>query len=205
MVEQFDEMIDAIAFVGDTLSPFFLEDPKTGGAQASFSAFASLDADAAAREWPFAETASSAPALREMVEGLAEGVTDDLVWEYRALFVGPGHLVAPPWGSVYTDRECVVFGEATLALRAWMREHGVARATDEKTPRITSGSCWLSCPTFVARSPRRSMTTCTTIFSRGRRIIWRNLPLPPAIPSTAALLSSRAPRFSASRISAGFP
>ena len=27
-----------------------------------------------------------------------------------------------------------MFGETTLALRAWMREHGVARATDEKTP-----------------------------------------------------------------------
>ena len=65
--EQFDEILDAIAFGGDTLAPFFLEDPKTGGAQASFSAFASLDADAAAREWPFAETASSAHALREMV------------------------------------------------------------------------------------------------------------------------------------------
>ena len=42
MAEQFDEMLDAIAFVGDTLAPFFLEDPKTGGAQASFSAFASV-------------------------------------------------------------------------------------------------------------------------------------------------------------------
>ena len=27
-----------------------------------------------------------------------------------------------------------MFGETTLALRAWMREHGVARATDDKTP-----------------------------------------------------------------------
>ena len=57
MAEQIDEMLDAIAFVGDTLVPFFLEDSKTGGAQASFSAFAALDADEAAREWPFAETA----------------------------------------------------------------------------------------------------------------------------------------------------
>ena len=39
MAEQFDEMLDAIAFVGDALAPFFLEDPKTGGAQASFSGF----------------------------------------------------------------------------------------------------------------------------------------------------------------------
>lgn len=35
---------------------------------------------------------------------------------------------------MYTDRECVVFGEATLALRAWMRRIGVARTTDERTP-----------------------------------------------------------------------
>lgn len=56
------------------------------------------------------------------------------MWEYRRLFVGPGHLPAPPWGSVYTDRECVIFGEATFALRAWMRACGIERATDERTP-----------------------------------------------------------------------
>ena len=56
------------------------------------------------------------------------------MWEYRRLFVGPGHLPAPPWGSVYTDHECVIFGEATLALRAWMRACGIERTTDERTP-----------------------------------------------------------------------
>ncbi|WP_417143225.1 Tat proofreading chaperone DmsD [Raoultibacter massiliensis] len=52
----------------------------------------------------------------------------------RRLFVGPAKKPAPPWGSVYTDRECVVFGESTLALRRWMRENGIERTTDEKTP-----------------------------------------------------------------------
>ena len=134
MAEKNDEMIEAIAFAGDVLSPFFLEDPKTGSAQESFDAMASLDAKVAAREWPFAEPACAAGAFGDMVSGLADGATDDLAWEYRRLFVGPGHLPVPPWGSVYTDRECVVFGEATLRLRAWMREHGVARSSDEKTP-----------------------------------------------------------------------
>ena len=54
--------------------------------------------------------------------------------EYRRLFVGPAPKPAPPWGSVYTDRECVVFGESTLALRAWMRAQGIARLVDDKTP-----------------------------------------------------------------------
>lgn len=127
-------MIEAVAFTGDTLAPFFLEDPKTGGAQASFAAMAALDAQAAAREWPFADPACAKGALADMVSGLACGITDDLTWEYRRLFVGPGHLPVPPWGSVYTDRECVVFGAATLELRAWMRERGIARATGDKTP-----------------------------------------------------------------------
>ena len=70
-----------------------------------------------------------------MVEGLAAGAdNDDLVWEYRRPFVGPGRFPAPPWGSVYTARECVIFGESTLALRAWMRRAGINRTTDERTP-----------------------------------------------------------------------
>ena len=67
-------------------------------------------------------------------ENGAFAADDDLTWEYRRLFIGPGAKPAPPWGSVYTDRECVVFGATTLELRAWMREHGVARTADEKTP-----------------------------------------------------------------------
>lgn len=134
MSEHNDEMVDAVAFVGDTLAPFFLEDPEKGAAGESFAAMASIDAQAAAGEWPFAEHAQALTAFKDMSSGLAFGITDALTWEYRRLFVGPGHLPVPPWGSVYTDRECVVFGETTLALRAWMREHGIACASDEKTP-----------------------------------------------------------------------
>ena len=91
--------------------------------------------DAAAAEWPFAGEAEARACLALMKEGLAHGIEDDdLVWEYRRLFVGPAPKPAPPWGSVYTDRECVVFGESTLALRAWMRAQGIARLVDDKTP-----------------------------------------------------------------------
>ena len=48
--------------------------------------------------------------------------------------MGPGRLPAPPWGSVYTDHDCVIFGESTLALRAWMRARGIQRLGDERTP-----------------------------------------------------------------------
>lgn len=136
--------LEGVAFLGNTLAPFFLQDPRTGDAGAEFAAVAALDAQAAGAEWPFAGEAQAVSCLSMMVEGLAssraagEGgafaADDDLMWEYRRLFIGPGAKPAPPWGSVYTDRECVVFGGTTLELRAWMREHGVARTADEKTP-----------------------------------------------------------------------
>ena len=134
MSEQADQMA-AVAFAGASLAPFFLNDPRTGDAADAFAAMAELDVAAAAAEWPFVDEATAADALALMREGLAAGAdNENLVWEYRRLFVGPGHLPAPPWGSVYTDRECVVFGEATLALRAWRRRGGVARTADERTP-----------------------------------------------------------------------
>ena len=129
------DVLEGIAFVGETLGPFFLQDPKTGEAGAAFQALAALDVDAAAAEWPFAGEAEARACLALMKEGLAHGIEDDdLVWEYRRLFVGPAPKPSPPRGSVYTDRECVVFGESTLALRAWMRAQGIARLVDDKTP-----------------------------------------------------------------------
>lgn len=140
--ENDEAMLEAVAFVGETLAPFFLQDPVKGDAGAAFAAIATLDADEAAGEWPFADASEAQCAFALMVRGLDASRGDDgafapdenLTWEYRRLFVGPAPKPAPPWGSVYTDRECVVFGATTLELRRWMREHGVRRTTDERTP-----------------------------------------------------------------------
>ena len=130
-----EDVREAIAFVGETLGPFYLQDPVKGDAGPAFAAMAAIDADQAAAEWPFADEGEARAALGLMTGGLAGGAeADDLVWEYRRLFVGPAPKPAPPWGSVYTDRECVVFGASTLALRAWMRGRGIARLADDKTP-----------------------------------------------------------------------
>ena len=113
----------AVSFVGETLAPFFLQDPRTGTAGAAFQAVAQLRAQEAADAWPFADGAEAAS--RFELDGERFGRRhrrDDLVWEYRRLFVGPAPKPAPPWGSVYTDRECVVFGEAR-----WSCARGCAR------------------------------------------------------------------------------
>ena len=66
--------------------------------------------------------------------GALQAVPDDLAWEYRRLFVGPAAKAAPPWGSVYTDRECVIFGASTLELRRWMRQVGIEKLNDDNEP-----------------------------------------------------------------------
>lgn len=127
---------EAVAFVGQTLGPLFLNDPgHDEQVVPAIEAFAALDVDAAAEEWPFVEPEAARGALALIKKGAQAGVrSDEVVWEYRRLFVGPAPKPAPPWGSVYTDRECVVFGGTCLELRQWMREVGIERLGEEKDP-----------------------------------------------------------------------
>lgn len=130
-----DELLKGIVFIGQTLGPLYLKDPVKDGADSLFEAFASLDRAEVAQEWPFVTREVAEACLAQMQEGLQHGhSSDDVVWEYRRLFIGPAPKPAPPWGSVYTDRDGVVFGGTTLDLRQWMRENGISRVSDEGAP-----------------------------------------------------------------------
>lgn len=132
-VEDQQAQLEQVAFIGDVFAPFFLQDPLIGSAGPSFAAMAALDPAAAAAEWPFVDAEAAESPLALMAQGAADA-TENLAHEYRRLFVGPAHKAAPPWGSVYTDRECVMFGESTLELRRWMREHGLVAPEGTRTP-----------------------------------------------------------------------
>ncbi len=133
-----DASLDAIAFAGATLAPFFLNDPRTGDAADAFAALAELDVEAAAAEWPFVDAVEAAADLALMREALSpEPITRSWCGSTVACSWGRGICPRRRGGSVYTDHECVIFGEATLALRAWMRACGIERTTDERTPEGT--------------------------------------------------------------------
>lgn len=127
--------LDGIVFLGQTLGPLFEQDPKTGQASALYDGIAALDAAAAAAEWPFCEQQTQAveQALSLMQQGIAGGM-DAVTREYRRLFVGPARKAAPPWGSVYTDHDGVMFGESALALHDWLSAHDVCVAADDHLP-----------------------------------------------------------------------
>lgn len=159
-----EESLAGLAFACDTLSALFLREPSSEEGAAVVAALAQLDVDAAAAEWPLfggreQDTATAREALAALRAGAADEVarraspeggvartqTSDgrsyehaaltpLLVAYRRLFQGPSKLMAPPWGSVYTDRDGVVFGLTTLDLRAWMRKNGVTMDTGEREP-----------------------------------------------------------------------
>ncbi len=115
----------AVAFLGETLGPLFLYDPTDGRVAALYAELAALDPAEAASAWPFGDAAAVEEAFALIACGLQAAERDALPEEYRRLFVGPARKAAPPWGSVYTDHDQVIFGASTLELRAWLRRSGI--------------------------------------------------------------------------------
>ena len=49
-----------------------------------------------------------------------------LAAHHQRLFFGPGPLLAPPWGSVYLDKQNCLFGDSTQALVGICAKRGIA-------------------------------------------------------------------------------
>ncbi len=127
-------MQDSAAAAFDLMGLLFACDPvQDERSPELFAQVAAMDVELMSSEWPFVDPGLAKPLLEEMKRG-ASGDLCELAREYRRLFVGPQALPAPPYGSVYTDRDQVVFGESTLALRAWLRRVGIAVENDEVAP-----------------------------------------------------------------------
>lgn len=83
-------------------------------------------------EWPYLtdNIATDIDALLQQSLGEEEPCEE----AFQRLFVGPYALPAPPWGSVYLDKESVVFGDSTLKLRDWMRQRGIEAQLSQLEP-----------------------------------------------------------------------
>ncbi|MBL5964818.1 Tat proofreading chaperone DmsD [Lelliottia amnigena] len=96
------------------------------------------------RDWPLAEES-----LLPVADKLRATTDETLPEAWQRLFIGPWALPAPPWGSVWLDRESVLFGESTLALRQWMRDNGITFDMPQNEPEDHFGTmlmlaAWLS-------------------------------------------------------------
>ncbi|CAM3787868.1 TorD/DmsD family molecular chaperone [Parendozoicomonas haliclonae] len=85
-------------------------------------------------EWPLGEERTDVQVgLTKMKAGISAD-SKALAMDYADLFVGPDALKAAPWGSVYLNEEQSTFGETTLAVRKFFREHGMEIETGEREP-----------------------------------------------------------------------
>lgn len=51
---------------------------------------------------------------------------EQLTYQFSLLFEGQGRMPAPPWGSVYQDRENLLLGETSLDYRRFLTENQLA-------------------------------------------------------------------------------
>jgi len=68
------------------------------------------------------------------IEKISPLEIEELKLEYNRLFIGPNHLPAPPWESVYLSKEKIIFDEHTLAVREFYKRWNVTTKNKNKEP-----------------------------------------------------------------------
>jgi len=107
-------------------------------------------------EWPYLTASAAADIEALLQQSLSE--EESCEEAFQRLFVGPYALPAPPWGSVYLDKESVLFGDSTLKLREWMRQHGVEPHLDQAEPEDHIG-LMLMMASWLAENDARHLDT----------------------------------------------
>ncbi|WP_333849793.1 Tat proofreading chaperone DmsD [Leclercia sp.] len=128
-------MNEGFAFTARVLGALFYFAPDSEQAAPLVTALTEGDWQ---QDWPLppGQLAPIAEALRQQAD-------EPLPDAWQRLFIGPWALPAPPWGSVWLDRESVLFGDSTLALRQWMRDNGIAFEMVQNEPEDHVGTLLL--------------------------------------------------------------
>lgn len=78
--------------------------------------------------WP---TSSKEEPLKKITDSLEQDSIQALTRDYHQLFIGPGVMKAPPNGSIYTDRDNLLFGKSTMAFDDFCKHHGIVLELEE--------------------------------------------------------------------------
>ncbi|HDG7955589.1 TPA: molecular chaperone TorD family protein, partial [Klebsiella quasipneumoniae subsp. similipneumoniae] len=94
---------DAVALSARTLGALFSYAPNNAQIAPLVAAFQDGSWQ---QQWPY-------PVAAPLASGFAASAEESLPEAWQRLFIGPWALPAPPWGSVWLDKESVLFGEST--------------------------------------------------------------------------------------------
>ena len=72
--------------------------------------------------------------MREFTAAWTHDQLDSLIRDYRRLFIGPGHLPAPPWESVYLSIDGLIYEEQTMAVRKFYARYDLQSPKKHKEP-----------------------------------------------------------------------
>lgn len=123
------QRLAAVALSGKIVGTLFYHAPHSAENE---TLLAMLAGESWVAEWPY--PSETLPGIASQIaRGIKEGEAS-LRAEHQRLFIGPYALPAPPWGSVYLDKENVLFGDSMLELRQWMRGQGFAPQLDQNEP-----------------------------------------------------------------------
>ncbi|WP_353614149.1 Tat proofreading chaperone DmsD [Mangrovibacter phragmitis] len=120
--------LENIALTGRALGALFYFSPQAPQTHSLVDAFTS---GSWLQDWPWADDRLNSIAQRMR---LAAPHLRKLDETWQRLFIGPDALPAPPWGSVWLDKENVLFGDSLLALRSWMQQLGIQHETNQNEP-----------------------------------------------------------------------
>jgi len=121
---------EAIIDTSKLLGGLYCLDPREPEGWALISSFGDLSLQA---EWIYGDDFELDHINKLMHESIATD-RQALIREYQRLFIGPHHFNAPAWGSVYLDRDRVIFGSSTIELVQWMRANAITVNESERVP-----------------------------------------------------------------------
>lgn len=81
-------------------------------------------------QWPLADEAS-------------------LIWQFSVLFEGQGDMFAPPWGSVWLERDNLLMGDTTAEYRAFLQSQGMVFDSRQREPEDQFGLMLLACSALL--------------------------------------------------------
>jgi putative dimethyl sulfoxide reductase chaperone len=121
------ERLDAFAAAWTVLSRLLLAPPDE-------DVLAALSEPGLLDEWPLHRDGPTTLGLRELRSSLLTESLPELRRDYDALFVGPGHMLATPYESVYRSEEHLIFDEATRQVRADYARAGLVNTALGREP-----------------------------------------------------------------------
>lgn len=124
------DFLKAFSACAEILGACFVFHPVKEPASRAFAMLREMDV---ASDWPFGDERLRMQAA-ELIERSGSEFPEAVSEEFVRLLRGAGFSPAPPWGSVYMDRDKVMYGRTWVELRDWMRAHAIGGRYRENDP-----------------------------------------------------------------------